>query len=128
MDWELPQLDERPVLITLVREDSRGITHSIFLEAVPELCALGEEPLSKKDWKEAARMLLQLCEVYSISTVRAFAPEAALAPTKRKRLSAVERMLTYFGFAREDTSRLVPFTRQIAVKKPATVAAGENHG
>jgi hypothetical protein len=112
--FELPTLDERPVLITLVNEVDGLITHAVFLEAQAELCAMGDGSLSKRDWKDAALKLAELCKVYDLKFVRAFVPNLALARANSTKPAAIERLLYYFGFVREDLSRITPFTRKLA--------------
>lgn len=116
--FELPTLDERPVLITLVYEveaDGNGkkITHAVFLEAQAELCAMGDDSLSKQDWKDAALKLAELCKVYDLKFVRAFVPNVAIERKKAEKPAAIERLLQHFGFVREDLSRITPFTRRL---------------
>jgi hypothetical protein len=117
--FELPALDERPVLISLVHEKAGAITHAIFLEAQAELCAMGDSALGKEDWKDAALQLAELCKVYDLHFVRAFVPTVAVEPPHRKpdakrRRAPIERLLHHFGFVREDLSRITPFTRRMA--------------
>src|SRR5579871_4268659 len=54
-DLDLPQLDERPVLISLVYEDKGVITHAVFLEAEAEVCAMGECSLPRSEWDSRRR-------------------------------------------------------------------------
>lgn len=135
-NFELPALDERPVLIGLVREDAGTITHAIFLEAQAELCAIGESAIPQNEWNDAERQLVEVCKLYDLHFVRAFIPAAALdvkEPKRRlirrlverlfnylrlkrrpKRQSPIERLLHHFGFVREDLRRITPFTRRMA--------------
>lgn len=112
--FELPTLLERPVLITLVYEAAGKITHAVFLEAQAELCAMGDDSLSRRDWKDAALQLAELCKVYDLKFVRAFVPNVAIERKKSEKPAAIERLLHHFGFVREDLSRITPFTRRLA--------------
>lgn len=112
--FELPTLNERPVLITLVHEVAGVITHAVFLEAQAEICAMGDDSLSRRDWKDAALKLAELCKVYDLKFVRAFVPNVAIERKKPEKPAAIERLLYHFGFVREDLSRITPFTRNLA--------------
>jgi hypothetical protein len=110
---DLPQMDERPVVIALVYEKQGTITHAVFLEAEAEVCALGESALPAKEWDAAGETLLEVCRVYQLRAVRAFVPQEALTE-KRGKISPVERILKHFGFEREDSRRMTQFFRWVA--------------
>lgn len=111
--FDLPALDERPVLISLVREDDGVIAHAIYLEAHAEVCAMGESPIPEQEWAQAEEQLVNICALYRIPIVRAFVPAAALETKRADKPSAIERLLHHFRFVREDVSRLAPFTRRM---------------
>jgi len=110
-DLDLPQLDERPVLISLVYEDKGVITHAVFLEAEAEVCAMGECSLPRSEWESAAQILQQVLDSYRIRIVRAFVVPEALERKNPKKPTALERILKHFGLQREDVNKLVPFSK-----------------
>jgi hypothetical protein len=111
---DLPSLDERPVLISLVYEDHGMVTHAVFLEAEAEVCAVGKAPLARKEWEEAAKQLIEVCKVYDLRLVRAFVPQAAMNRKLGRRRSPIERILRFFGFDQETPDELTQFVRWIS--------------
>jgi len=112
MPMHLPKLDERPILLALVYETDGVITNLAVLEAEAEIMLLGEQALAFAEWDEAATILTQVCCAYRLRMVRAFVPALSLGG-KTRRGSAIERILHYFGFVREDPARITPYTRQL---------------
>lgn len=125
-ELDLPQLDERPVLIAIVREHKGVITNAIYLEAVAEVGTMGECALPRKEWARAAALLQQTCAAYNIRIARAFVPRQALADQpherewsgKKFKEKPIGRILKYLGFGRENVSKLVPFSKWLAPRKP----------
>jgi hypothetical protein len=114
MSTPLPKLDERPILLALVRvRDTDGvITNVAALEAEAEIMLLGEEALAFEEWDQAATILTQVCCAYRLRMVRAFVPTVSLQ-AKTNRGSAIQRILHYFGFVREDPARITTYTRPL---------------
>jgi len=112
MPMSLPKLNERPILKALVYETDGVITNLAVLEAEAEIMLLGEQALAFEEWDKAATILTQVCRDYRLRMVRAFVPALSLEG-KTRRGSAIERILHYFGFVREDPARITPYTRQL---------------
>lgn len=97
---DLPNLDQRPVIATVVGETDGVVTHGLFLEAEVEVCAIGANPLPAKELKGAVDLLMPVLRHYQIRIARAFVP-TALIEGKRGRLGAVGRILDKMGFTKE---------------------------
>lgn len=109
IEVDIPQLDERPVLISLVYEQKGVITNFVFLEAEAEIQAGGECSLPREEWDKAAKILQEVLDAYRLRIVRACVPQKALERKQSGKPSAIERILKHFGFVREQSDEMAQF-------------------
>lgn len=98
---DLPELSERPVIATAVREIDGKITHGIFLEVEAEACAIGPNPLPAFEAKQAKNLLLPVLKYYDIRIVRSFVPSKMLVPRSRGRKAAIGKLLDAMDFTED---------------------------
>lgn len=98
---DLPELDQRPVIATAVREVNGKITHGIFVEVEAEACAIGSNPLPAFEAKQAENLLLPVLKYYDIRIVRSFVPSQMLAAGKRGRKAPIGRLLESMQFTED---------------------------
>lgn len=102
-ELDLPPLDQRPVIATVVGETNGVVTHGLFLEAEVEVCAIGANPLPAKEIRGAVELLMPILEHYKIRIARAFVP-TSMVEGKRGRRGAVGRILDKMGFTQEENA------------------------
>ena len=110
--FDLPNLNERPILRAMVYEDNGVVTRVAVLEAAAEVFTIGTGEVSDAEWAEAVTELTQVCCAYRLRLARAFVPLDAEKTTPglvRLLLGVMKR----FGFKREKKSRVAVFTRWI---------------
>lgn len=100
---ELPTLDEKPVLCTVVGETDGKITHGLFIEATIECCAIGTTVLPAKELDKAIDdYLLPVAQFYKIRMARAWVPTAMLGGKLMDRKKPIQRTLERCGFELEN--------------------------
>lgn len=112
---DLPVLDERPIIATVVGETDGVVSHCIFLEAEVEVCSASPNVLTAKDAQGAVEMLMPVLDMYRIRIARAFIPSLMLE-AKGKRKSPLARTMDKLGFTRENAS-VSQFFRWLATKE-----------
>lgn len=105
---DLPNLLERPVVASLVKEVDGRIVSMVFMEAELELCTATSTALSREDVARVDELFLPVAQMYGIRMVRAFVPKELLQDGPRFRRTMKAAKFT------EDTDAMAPFFRWVA--------------
>jgi len=100
---DLPDLNEKPVLLALVRRVGNEISHVIYLEAEAEVCALGRGTIPEDEWDKLAAALTSFLMRRKIRIARAFIPETMLEVERgaKRRTSPLGKALKRVGLKRD---------------------------
>lgn len=110
--FDLPKLNQRPILKSKVYEKDGVITHVAVLEAAAEVMAIGGDVLPAEEWDEVATEFTQVCCAYRLRLARAFVPMEA-GGTNPGVMRGLLKALKRFHFRREKKSQVSVFTRWI---------------
>lgn len=110
--FDVPNLNERPILKAMVYEQDGVITHAAVLEAEAEIMTVGKEGLPLGEWDEVATEFTQVCCAYRLRLARAFVP-LDVTGTSRGVVRSIVGALKRFHFKREKKSQVAVFTRWI---------------
>lgn len=113
---DLPELDRRPVIATVIGETNGRITHGVFAEVEAEICAIGPNVLPAKEARGAENLLLPVLNYYDLRIARSFVPAAMLTPGRNGRPAAMARMLEGMNFTQENES-MKQFFRWLATEE-----------
>lgn len=115
-NMDLPELDRRPVIASVVGETNGLITHGVFAEVEAEICAIGPNILPASEARGAEHLLLPALRYYDLRIARCYVPSAMLTAGKRGRPAAMARMLKGMNFTQENET-MKQWFRWLATEK-----------